>query len=171
MESSSIVVPFLKQLFSVDIEYTHTIMCIHIKNLPHVKRTINSVYFISLEQNLCSDSGGSRSECDLRQLPSSAANHSHRRWRWWVKHSYIFLLPNGHGILLKVWPFCPFLRHCSCVALQHLPAGKHTQLWHGAGVVYMWPARLQQCGYRLWWRQHHHQGSYICSFLTDFLFK
>lgn len=80
-------------------------MCIHIKNLPHVKRTRNSVCFISLEQNVCSDSGGSRSECDLRQLPSSAANHSHRRWRWWVKHSYMFLLPNGHGILLKVRPF------------------------------------------------------------------
>lgn len=80
-------------------------MCIHLKNLPHVKRTRNSVCFISLEQNVCSDSGRSRSECDLRQLPSAAANHSHRRWRWWVKHSYMFLLPNGHGILLKVWPF------------------------------------------------------------------
>jgi len=49
-------------------------------------------------------------------------------------------------------------RHRASVALQHLPAGEHAQLRHGAGVVHLQPARLQQRGPGLRRRQHHHQG-------------
>lgn len=61
----------------------------------------------------------------------------------------------------SVRPVCHLLRYRSSVALQHLPARKHTQLWHGQGVVHLWPERLQQCGFRLRWRQHHYQGIYF----------
>lgn len=64
--------------------------------------------------------------------------------------------PKSVQHLGSAWPLCCLLRHCSSVALQHLPTRKHTQLRHGEGVVYMWPARLQQCGFWLWWWQHHH---------------
>lgn len=49
-------------------------------------------------------------------------------------------------------------RYSAHLALKHLPPWKHSELWHGESLVCVWPQGLQQCGTRIWWRQHYYQG-------------